>query len=46
MVKLKAKSNSKTATPIKAKPNLDDVDPFLEFKEWANAEDEKAYKKL
>ena len=46
MVKHKAKSNSETATLKKTKPKLDDIDPFLEFKEWANAVDEKAYKKL
>ena len=46
MVKHKAKSKSETATPKKTKPNLDDVDPFVEFKEWASAADEKAYKKL
>jgi hypothetical protein len=40
------KTKSKTASPQKVKPCLDDIDPFLEFKEWTSAADEKANKNL
>jgi hypothetical protein len=46
MIDRKDKSKSKTAKPQKIEPNLDDIDPFLEFKEWSSAADDKAYKKL
>ncbi len=46
MTKRKDETKSKTANPQKVKPSLHDIDPFLEFKEWTSAADEKAYKKL
>ncbi len=46
MANRKDKAKSKTAHPQKVKPNLADIDPFVEFKEWSSAADEKAYKDL
>ena len=46
MTKRKDKGKSKIAKPQKVEPNLVDIDPFVEFKEWTSAADEKAYKKL
>jgi hypothetical protein len=42
----KAKQKPKNDKTKKAKPVLDDIDPFLEFKEWSTVADEKTYEKL
>ena len=42
----KAKQKSENNKTKKAKSVLDDVDPFLVFKEWSTIVDEKAYEKL
>ena len=42
----KAKQKSEINKAKKAKPILEDVDPFLVFKEWSTVADEKAYEKL
>ncbi len=34
MTKWKNKTELKAANPQNAKPNLDDIDPFVDFKEW------------
>jgi hypothetical protein len=46
MTNRKEKGKSKTAKPQKVEPKLDDIDPFVDFKEWSSAADERAYKKL
>jgi hypothetical protein len=46
MTNWKDKAKSKTANPQRVKPNLEDIDPFVDFKEWASAADEKAYRNL
>lgn len=42
----KAKQNLENRKTKKAKPVLEDSDPFLEFKEWSTIADKKAYEKL
>jgi hypothetical protein len=46
MIDRKDTTKSKSAKPQKVEPKLDDIDPFLDFKEWSSAADDKAYKKL
>ena len=46
MANRKDKAKSKTAHPQKVKPNLADIEPFVDFKEWASDADEKEYKYL
>ena len=46
MANRKHKTKFKTTKPQKVETDLDDIDPFVEFKEWTSAADEKAYKKL
>jgi hypothetical protein len=46
MIDRKDKSKSKTAKPQKVEPNLDDIDPFVEFKEWSSAADQKVFRNL
>lgn len=42
----KAKQKSETTKTKKVKAVLEDVDPFLDFKERSTIADEKAYEKL
>ena len=46
MTESKTIKKSETQKPQKAKAVLDELNPFVDFKEWASDADEKAYKNL